>query len=101
MTRLPGDRAAPEPCPCCYDGAARVSTGLVLGQRCIVCGGSGRKPPPISDIVEVTITIGGPGNREGEREIYDAVMREISGDHIAVNPDGSITPFRGRGTLLN
>ena len=31
-------------CPCCYDGAQRVSTGLVLGQKCVVCDGTGRRP---------------------------------------------------------
>jgi hypothetical protein len=67
----------PKPCPCCYDGAARASTGVVLGLPCVVCGGSGVRAAfePISSG-------------------YDTEQRPISGDHIAINPDGTITPFR-------
>lgn len=129
MTRLPGDRAAPEPCPCCYDGATRTSTGVVLGEKCTVCDGTGRRPrhplggvidftaplscgydpapdeprPPITDIVEITITIGGPRPIPvvdlTTPIVYDTEMHPISGDHIGVNPDGTITPFRGPGRL--
>lgn len=52
MTRLPGDRAAPpEACPCCYDGDAKASTGTVLDWTCTVCGGTGKRQPPIAEYV--------------------------------------------------
>lgn len=53
--RLPGDRAAPLPCPWCCERAVALSErpGLVLGRTCSVCDGTGLRPPPLAQWVIV------------------------------------------------
>lgn len=52
MRYQPGSRAYVEAecCPCCYDGELHMSTGIVLGGMCIVCKGTGKRPPKVADL---------------------------------------------------